>query len=381
MSNNIVSRIYVAVSVIFFNSFLLFLIINIGFSCLSDLKEYYRKKRRPPDSTYSFKADNPALRKVYPGLSKLEIAQLIRENRSVAQGYEPYVQFKELPFHGKYVNADPRGFRSIDSQGKWPLDKNCYNIFVFGGSTAFGYGVADKETIAGCLKQILKESFNEAIEVYNFGRCSYFSGQENILLQQLIMSGNVPNVAIFIDGLNDFAHYTGQPGFTKDLKKFMDEGDKPTWKKIVGELPVTKFFLKNRESKSEKEKAPTTEVISKVISRYKTNKDIIEAICGKFDIKTMFVWQPVPVFKYNQDYNIFNKFDYNGFVPYLKLGYEAMAMDYRAGEFGNDFIWLADMQENLKEPLYIDALHYSAKMSRLIADQIAIALSHKKILP
>ncbi len=152
-------------------------------------------------------------------------------------------------------------------------------------------------------------------------------------------------------------------------------------KKIVGELPVTKIFLKNKESKSEKEKAPTTEVISKVISRYKTNKDIIEAICGKFDIKTMFVWQPVPVYKYDQDYNIFNKFDYNGFMPYLKLGYETTAMDYRAREFGNDFIWLADMQENLKEPLYIDALHYSAKMSRLIADQIAIALSHKKILP
>ncbi len=381
MSNNIVSRIYIAVSVIFFNSFLLFLIINIGFSGLSDLKEYYRKRSRPPDSTYSFRADNPALRKVYPGLSQLEIARLIRENRSVAQGYEPYVQFKELPFHGKYVNADPRGFRSIDNQEKWPLDRNCYNVFVFGGSTAFGYGVADKETIAGCLKQILKESINEAIEVYNFGRCSYFSGQENILLQQLIMSGNAPNVAIFIDGLNDFAHYTGQPGFTEDLKKFMDEGDKPTWKKIVEEFPVTKFVLKNRGSKSEKEKAPSAEVIPEVISRYKINKDLIEAICEKFCIKPLFIWQPIPVYKYDQRYNLFSKFNYDGFLPYIKEGYEAMAKDYKAGDFGNDFICLSDIQENLKKPLYVDALHYSAEMNKLIAEQISIALLHKKILP
>ncbi|MGO8881429.1 MAG: hypothetical protein ACLPVO_08200 [Desulfomonilaceae bacterium] len=381
MSNNIVSRIYVAVSVIFFNSFLLFLIINIGFSGLSDFKEYYRKRSRLPDSTYSFRADNPALRKVYPGLSQLEIARLIRENRSVAQGYEPYVQFKELPFRGKYVNADSRGFRPTNGREKWPLDKNCYNVFVFGGSTAFGYGVADNETIAGCLKQILTKSVNMTIEVYNFGRCSYFSGQESILLQRLIINGNTPNLAIFIDGLNDFAHYTGQPGFTKDLKKFMDEGDKPTWKKIVEELPVTKFVLKNRGSKSEKEKAPSAEVIPEVISRYKINKDLIEAICEKFCIKPLFIWQPIPVYKYDQRYNLFSKFNYDGFLPYIKEGYEAMAKDYKAGDFGYDFRWLSDMQENLKKPLYVDALHYSAEMNKLIAEQISIALLHKKILP
>ena len=58
-----------------------------------------------------------------------------------------------------------------------------------------------------------------------------------------------------------------------------------------------------------------------------------------------------------------------------------MAKDYKAGDFGNDFIWLSDMQENLKKPLYVDALHYSAEMNKLIAEQISIALSHKKILP
>ncbi|MGO8881625.1 MAG: SGNH/GDSL hydrolase family protein [Desulfomonilaceae bacterium] len=380
LSNNMVSRIYSAASVIFFNSFILFIVINIGFSGFSDLNEWYRKRNRPPDSTNSFRSDNPALVKVYPGLSQPETAQLIRENHSVTQGYEPYVQFKERPFHGDCVNVDSCGFRLTSGREKWPLDKNRYNIFVFGGSTAFGYLVADKETIASYLKQSLQESVDITIEVYNFGRCSYFSSQESILLQQLIISGNKPNLAIFLDGLNDFAHYNGKPAFNKELKKFMDEGVKATWKKVVRELPVTKFLLKDRDLKTEKEKASPAEVIPKVISRYQNNKDIIETTCRRFGIKTLFVWQPIPVYKYDQDYNLFSKFDYDGFLPCVRLGYEAIAQHNKRAEFGDNFLWLADMQENLKEPLYVDAVHYSARMSKLIADRIAIALYEKNIL-
>ncbi len=126
---------------------------------------------------------------------------------------------------------------------------------------------------------------------------------------------------------------------------------------------------------------PPAQVIAEVISRYKANKDIIEGICEKFGIKTVFVWQPIPVYKYDQHYNIFNKFDYSSFLPYLKLGYEAMAKEYHAGEFGNNFIWLADMQENFNRPLYVDAVHYSAEMNKLIAKRISSFLSEKKILP
>ncbi len=327
MSNKTASRIYVTVSIIFFNVFLLLALINLGFSGLADLKEYLRKSRLPPSLSFSFKADNPELGRVYQGLSKPELNELIKENRSVTQGYAPYVQFKELPFHGRFVNVDPRGFRLIDGREKWPIDRNCFNIFVFGGSTAFGAGVADDQTIAGCLKQIIVDDGNPIINVYNFGRSSYISIQEGVLLQRLILSGNVPKLAIFVDGLNDFAHHDGLPGFTKDLTKFMGEGHKPAWRKILEELPVTKFFTKSREAISEKENPPA-QVIAEVISRYKANKDIIEGICEKFGIKTVFVWQPVPVYKYDQHYNIFNKFDYNSFLPYLKLGYEAMATAY-----------------------------------------------------
>jgi hypothetical protein len=380
MTGKMARKIYLGISIIFFNVFILLLLINLGFSGLMDLQEYLRKKNRDPKASYSFRPENPELMKVYPGISQPEILALIRENRAVTQGYEPYVQFKERPFEGKFVHADPRGFRSVDGAEKWPIDRDRFNIFVFGGSTVFGYGVTDDQTIAGYLNQRLKEISNKTFAVYNFGRCSYISTQERILFEQLIISGNIPDLAIFIDGLNDFAHHKGVPGFTKDLTKFMNEGEKPAYKKLIEALPVTKFFLGSSESISEKEKGDSAEIVSDVISRYKTNKKMIEAISREFEVKTLFVWQPTPSYKYDQSYNIFKKFDYDGFMPYLRAGYESTAREYQAGNVGNNFLWLGDMQENLKEPLYVDAVHYSARMSKLIAEQIAGFLSEKKII-
>jgi hypothetical protein len=39
--------------------------------------------------------------------------------------------------------------------------------------------------------------------------------------------------------------------------------------------------------------------------------------------------------------------------------------------FGKDFLWLGDMQEDRKEPLYLDTVHYTADFSAEIAGKIA----------
>ena len=39
---------------------------------------------------------------------------------------------------------------------------------------------------------------------------------------------------------------------------------------------------------------------------------------------------------------------------------------------GNNFIWCADIQKGLKEPLYVDQVHYSAKLFQ--ADSLKLLL-------
>jgi len=42
----------------------------------------------------------------------------------------------------------------------------------------------------------------------------------------------------------------------------------------------------------------------------------------------------------------------------------------REKPLGNNFLWTADLQEHLHEPLYVDGVHYSAKMSEKLAFSI-----------
>jgi hypothetical protein len=42
--------------------------------------------------------------------------------------------------------------------------------------------------------------------------------------------------------------------------------------------------------------------------------------------------------------------------------------------FGRNFFWLAEIQEDAHEPLYVDQVHYSPRFSRTIAERIADVL-------
>ncbi len=118
--------------------------------------------------------------------------------------YEWPTQFKEAPFHGRYVNVDPSGFRASTPQGPWPPDPANFNIFLFGGSTTFGYGLSDDETLSSAIQHLLSRTSARPVFAYNFGRGSYFSTQELMLYYRLLASGSVPQVVVFVDGLNDF---------------------------------------------------------------------------------------------------------------------------------------------------------------------------------
>lgn len=60
-----------------------------------------------------------ALEKVYPDSSRAEIKTLLNETYSPARAflYEPFTEFKERPYAGKYVNVDRNGFRVSKIRG------------------------------------------------------------------------------------------------------------------------------------------------------------------------------------------------------------------------------------------------------------------------
>lgn len=90
---------------------------------------------------------------------------------------------------------------------------------MFGGSTVEGIGVMKHQTIPSYIQEILEAKGYKNIGAYNFGWSGATSLGGKLLLGRLLFPGKfweieplahktprIPDIAIFIDGLNDFVH-------------------------------------------------------------------------------------------------------------------------------------------------------------------------------
>jgi hypothetical protein len=125
--------------------------------------------------------------------------------------------------------------------------------------------------------------------------------------------------------------------------------------------------------------AEPEETLRTVISRYVNNMRQVKAVAETLGIVPAFVWQPIPTYKYDLRYHVFNP-DRLGCHVNSKVGYPLLRGSTAAGPLGRSFIWAADMQQALAEPLYVDAFHYTAPMSRRVAQFINSAVRERGLL-
>src|SRR5262249_51880752 len=124
--------------------------------------------------------------------------------------YQPWVQFSEPLFRGKRVSVelDGLGFPTRHTRNvRRPDARKTVDVFVFGGSTTFGYWVADENTWPSYLATILDEEVSRAgeplqIRVTNYGRGYFNPSLEAALFLDLLKTGHRPALAVFMDGVN-----------------------------------------------------------------------------------------------------------------------------------------------------------------------------------
>jgi hypothetical protein len=390
-----------AVAALVLNTLILLLLVNTPLFVFFSIKDKYTKKDQAaspdiPASQMKF------LKEVHPNMNEGEINELRREMTSRLRSltYDPYTAFREPPFAGKYLNEDVNGFRHVKNQGPWPPDKEKYfSVFLFGGSTTLGFGVPDDETIASHLQELLSAAEpDREVRVYNFGQASFYSTQERIFFERLITAGFVPDVAVFIDGLNDFYYYDDRPIFYERIKALVEgktEKQAPL-PAVLARVPMVRAAGALKARLARRLKSPAGEIknqfpadetyndrakIMRVIERYASHKRMVAAVAAVNKVKPVFVWQPVPLYNYDTRYHLFAADGRWGRYAYIKYGYPEMAEFVRRNPQGDDFLWCADMQQNLTEPLYVDATHYSGKMSRMVAKEISDFIREKKVLP
>jgi hypothetical protein len=369
---------YKAAALMVFNTLVFFILVNLAIALFFGVQKLFTGRDRSDPLTQVH--GSWSLKSVYPDLSEAEVRELWEETRTRPVGYTPFAQFKEAAYHGHYVNVDAGGFRLVKNQGPWPPQAKNLNIFVFGGSTAFGFGVKDEQTISSYLQEKLSAMLKRPVCVYNFGCAFYYSSQERIRFQNLLMQGTVPNLAVFLDGPNDFYYADDKPEFSEEFGQLLSgEYLRKHQNDFLSRLPVLKAVrvlsgADRRDLAADTEPVESEETMrtmaKDVLGRYWANLKLTEALASVYDVRTCFVWQPVPMYKFNLKNH---PVPANGFGRQIRsaYGYEYLSAWLQSNAPPPNFLNLADFQENRDEPLYVDRAHYSARMSGMLADAIA----------
>jgi lysophospholipase L1-like esterase len=298
-----------------------------------------------------------------------------------------FVEFIEKEYQGKYVKISPYGFRYVKNQVLSFLDKNKINIFVFGGSTTFGYGVSNDETIPSYIQELLNKNYNNIVAIYNFGCGYHYSSQERIWFEQFIVNGVIPDIVIFIDGLNDFyfSKMKGGSYFSDQIAFISVSNIGFIIKTLINEsatLNLCKAIVNEinwRSGQANANLASDNEIL-RAADRLSTNREMIRAVSKKFKITPIFVQQPVPMYNYDNSKRVFPA-DLKRLNKHInsKRGYEIMVEQRKSGKITNkDILWCQNLK--IDEVQYIDTVHYSPQYSMRIAEAIVDYIDTNNII-
>ena len=357
-------------AIVWLNACLLFVALNVAVAVV-------HWRTRPP-ALGPLKPMRPAIARVYPQLDAAAIDQLVAESDRPLD-YEPYTDMTDRPARGRFVNVDAAGFRTSAAQAPWPPDAQRHVVFVFGGSTTFGYGVTDADTIPSYLQPMLAADGGRPVSVYNFGHSGYYSTQERILFERLVVAGHRPDTAVFIDGLNDFVSADDLPLTAGRLGPGYALTEEPPLRTALRVLPITTTALRLGRALGVVTAPPSPETsrpdADAVLARYRRSKATIAAVGAAHGVRTVFVWQPVPTYKFPPGDG--DRWSFGPATPLVRDAYPRMATAHAAGELGRDFVWCADLAADGTESFYVDLVHYAPvlceRIARCIADGLALA--------
>lgn len=369
-------RRYRDAAVIFLNLVLLAILFNVALYVVF----WFRGPEPGMQSFEPLSFPEESMAKVYPDFSPAERNVMLRENWTRPYVYQNYVLFGERPIHGKYVNVSEAGFRHVKNQGPWPPAATNLNVFVFGGSTTFGYGLPDEQTLPSYVQEALSARSQMRVCIYNFGVGWYYSTQERILFERLLSDGFVPHVALFIDGFNDCFNVNDALPFSHRFGELFDDVSDPgigrLIRSVVSRTPTGRAIRGLERRLAPPSMSDIRHQVDQALQKYQKNKELIEVLCRQFKITPVFVWQPVPGYKYDLKYHLFA-----GKNPFSQLTYAySQLAKVPAERLGSNFIWAANLQENEKECLYVDANHYAAKFCKKIGGFITDTVALRKLL-
>ncbi len=358
---------YASAAILWLNACLLFVALNFALALVH--------ARSEPAALGPIRT---TIARAHPDLDARSVDALVAESERRLV-YDPYTDMTDPPVTGWFVNVDPAGFRRSAGQGPWPPDRANRNVFLFGGSTTFGFGVADEHTIASYLQPLLSEDGRPA-RVYNFGHSGYYSTQERILFERLLVAGHHPDVAIFVDGLNDFGSPQDEPMNARQLALGFTLAQGSSWTRLASGLPLTMTVrhaarllgMPFPDHLADVPPLPAWDdptYLRAVLERYRRSQRAIAGVGAASGVRTVFVWQPVPSYDFPPGAD--GRWGAAGGIAWARLGYPMMARALADQPDGEGVVWCADVGADGTDAFYVDRVHYAPVMSSRVARCIA----------
>jgi hypothetical protein len=202
-------NLYRGIAIIILNTILLLALLELGAIVVSRLELF---------SSYRENILTSYLK--IPYYSSQDWTQIYWQEARGAENYryKPFVIWRHQPFTGETVNINQEGTRQTPGAS---CNTEAFKVFIFGGSTVWGWGSPDWGTISAYLQKGLETETEMPVCVENFGEDGYVSTQGLIELIVQLQSGNIPDMVIFYDGVNDVyaAYESGKPGVHPTLSK------------------------------------------------------------------------------------------------------------------------------------------------------------------
>ena len=297
--------------------------------------------------------------------------------------YRPYILWKLRAYEGTLVNIDENGQRVVPQTDCANAD--AYTIFIFGGSTMWGMGAPDWGTIPAYLQDTLTTNSTRPICIVNYGVFSYVSTQEVLRLMLEARSSNVPDLAIFYDGINDTiaafnAGTAGEPRSSSNLEQaFRAEPSRTSLWGWVNSTYIARLIAGLRQPPPQ---PPAPEVAqmqlerenqlaNDILSVYESNYRLAEFLGAEYGFDVLFIWQPTLVVGekvMTPDEELAAQAPPPGLLSlYQKVWADAATL---ADELPH-MVYLGDIFDGVETYAYYDHVHLVPEGNQIIGEAIA----------
>lgn len=362
---------YSMIGVNFLNLIVLIALVELGFTVALKI---YLKTKLPTALRDSLSS---------PAYSKHEWISTFKKEYNSSQNfqYSPFFVWERMETKGETVNILKDGVRITK-------DSSCKGkkkIFMFGGSTMWGVGAPDWNTIPSELQQLLIQSGKTGYCVVNYGENAFVSTQNLLRLQKLIQTNDIPHLVIFYNGFNEIAsgHQTKKAGMHQNFSEIAEKlntGSNIRRRKEIRPIEILQYLMPNTYSylfvygrhQNFEELSFPKELPLQLAFQMNRDFEMVNALGEKFGFQSYFFLQPTLFEKksWTSFENEVSKEVPKNFSDLLKETYIELRKVYSGNSSSLRMKDISATFENNKEEIFIDKVHLVPEANRKIAEEI-----------